>query len=107
MCKHSISGRTRPTQLRRTEPDRHIFFLLGGYSEEWVPCRTSTRLLGSCMDMQEGVLLGVCRGCVCSREWIPRQVSLGGVDTLARIRVTATREKSKGNCTRPGMDVNS
>ncbi|EEF23533.1 conserved hypothetical protein [Ricinus communis] len=28
----------------------------------------------------------------------------GGVDTLARIRVTATREKSKGNCTRPGMD---
>nr|KJB09790.1 hypothetical protein B456_001G166300 [Gossypium raimondii] len=52
----------------------------------------------------EGVLLGVCRGCVCSREWIPRQVSLGGVDTLARIRVTATREKSKGNCTRPGMD---
>uniref|UniRef100_A0A0A9BY21 Uncharacterized protein n=1 Tax=Arundo donax TaxID=35708 RepID=A0A0A9BY21_ARUDO len=44
------------------------------------------------MDMQEGVLLGVCRGCVCSREWIPRQVR-GGVDTLARIRVTATREK--------------
>nr|GEY76751.1 NADH dehydrogenase subunit 4, mitochondrial [Tanacetum cinerariifolium] len=39
--------------------------------------QTSTRLLGSCMDMQEGVLLGVCRGCVCSREWIPRQVSLG------------------------------
>jgi NADH-ubiquinone oxidoreductase chain 4 len=58
------------------------------------------------MDMQEGVLLGVCRGCVCSREWIPRQVR-GGVDTLARIRVTATREKNKGNCTRPGMDVNS
>ncbi|CAK7328742.1 unnamed protein product [Dovyalis caffra] len=57
--------------------------------------------------LSEGVLLGVCRGCVCSREWIPRQVSLGGVDTLARIRVTATREKSKGNCTRPGMDVNS
>ncbi|KAK2995380.1 hypothetical protein RJ640_029012 [Escallonia rubra] len=56
------------------------------------------------MDMQEGVLLGVCRGCVCSREWIPRQVSLGGVNTLARIRVTATREKWKGNCTRPGMD---
>ncbi|KAK1429827.1 hypothetical protein QVD17_12081 [Tagetes erecta] len=25
------------------------------------------------MDMQEGVLLGVCRGCDCSREWIPRQ----------------------------------
>ncbi|KAF1856952.1 hypothetical protein Lal_00002414 [Lupinus albus] len=54
--------------------------------------------------MQEGVLLGVCRGCVCSREWIPRQVSVGGVDTLARIRVTATRDKSKGNCTQPGMD---
>ncbi|KAM7249631.1 hypothetical protein ACFE04_019780 [Oxalis oulophora] len=52
----------------------------------------------------EGALLGVCRGCVCSREWILRQVSFGGVDTLARIRVTATREKSKGNCTRPGMD---
>ncbi|KAK7373326.1 hypothetical protein VNO80_06728 [Phaseolus coccineus] len=69
--------------------------------------QTSTRLLGSCMDMQEGVLLGVCRGCVCSREWIPRQVSLGGVDTLARIPVTATRDKSKGNCTQPGMDVNS
>ena len=47
------------------------------------------------MDMQEGVLLGVCRGCVCSREWIPRQVRLGGVDTLARIRVMATREKEK------------
>ncbi|ESQ43402.1 hypothetical protein EUTSA_v10015926mg [Eutrema salsugineum] len=46
-------------------------------------------------------------GCVCSREWIPRQVCLGGVDTLAQIQVTATREKSKGNCTRPGMDVNS
>ncbi|EEF44673.1 conserved hypothetical protein [Ricinus communis] len=28
----------------------------------------------------------------------------GGMDTLAQIRVTATREKSKGNCTRPGMD---
>lgn len=33
--------------------------------------------------------------------------SSGGVSTLARIRVTATREKSKGNCIRPGMDVNS
>ncbi|MCD9559317.1 NADH:ubiquinone dehydrogenase subunit 4, partial [Datura stramonium] len=44
--------------------------------------------------------------CLFARR-IPRQVSLGVMDTLARIRVTATREKSKGNCTRPGMDVNS
>jgi hypothetical protein len=34
-------------------------------------------------------------------------VKSGGVDTLARIRGKATREKYKGNCTRPGMDVNS
>lgn len=59
------------------------------------------------MNMQEGVLLGVCRSCACSREWIPRQVSLEGVDTLARIQVTATRKKEKGKRTQPGMDVNS
>ncbi|XP_004298284.1 PREDICTED: uncharacterized protein LOC101306133 [Fragaria vesca subsp. vesca] len=40
VCKHSISGRTRPTQLRRTEPDRHIFCLLGGYSEQLSPLST-------------------------------------------------------------------
>ncbi|KAK8948755.1 hypothetical protein KSP39_PZI005882 [Platanthera zijinensis] len=34
--------------------------------------------------------------------------SQGGVDTLARIRVKATRcGAKKRNCTRPGMDVNS
>ena len=33
------------------------------------------------------MLLGVCRSCVCSREWIPCQVSLEGMDTLVRILV--------------------
>lgn len=49
-----------------------------------------------------------CRDCAWSREVIPRKA--WGADTLARIRVTATRkggEEEKGNCTRPGMDVNS
>jgi NADH-ubiquinone oxidoreductase chain 4 len=49
----------------------------------------------------------VCVGGVFVRENGFLVKSGGGVDTLARIRVTATRDKNKGNCTRPGMDVNS
>ncbi|KAK4721570.1 hypothetical protein R3W88_011803 [Solanum pinnatisectum] len=30
---HFWSNPPNPTQLRRTEPDRHIIFLLGGYFE--------------------------------------------------------------------------
>ena len=59
------------------------------------------------MDMQEGVLLGVCRGVCLFARMDSSSSQGGGVDTLARIRVTATRDKNKGNCTRPGMDVNS
>jgi len=64
----------------KVEPPNHTSLWEG---TQWVPRRTSTRLLGPCMDMQEGVLLGVCRGCVCSREWIPRQKSGGCGHTCA------------------------
>ncbi|KAF3452217.1 hypothetical protein FNV43_RR08315 [Rhamnella rubrinervis] len=56
-----------------------------------------------------GIKLFLCRGlglCLFARM-DSSSSRLGGVDTLARIRVTATRDKSKGNCIRPGMDVNS
>lgn len=78
---------------------------LGGYSE-WVPRKTSPRLLEYCMDMQERVLLG-------RREWSFAagkhfSSSLGGADTLARITGDGYKGGREGNCTRrPGMDVNS
>ncbi|WVY92811.1 hypothetical protein V8G54_000113 (mitochondrion) [Vigna mungo] len=90
--KHSISGRTRPTQLRRTEPDRHIFFGEGTPSSGYlVGPRPAYSGLGLCLFARMD----------------SSSSQFGGVDTLARIRVTATRDKSKGNCTQPGMDVNS
>lgn len=92
MRKHSIYGRTHLTQLRRTE-QTHLFFG-GGYSEKWVPrwaldpptrllygyaCRGAPRCVGVVFVRENGFLVK----------------SVWGVDTLARIRVTATREKRK------------
>lgn len=66
----SIAFLVEPAQLNKEEPN--LTDTSFSFWEASSARRTSTRrLLGSCMDMQEGVLLGVCVGvgCVCSREW--------------------------------------
>jgi hypothetical protein len=94
MCKHSIL----------VELVGWPIWDWGGYSE-WVPCKTSPRLLEYCMNMQKRVLLGRGKWSFAARK--KNSSSSRSADTLAWITDDDYRGGREEHCTRHlRMDVN-